>query len=59
MMNEIFIPKGTDIVIAIGAANRNQALWGPDADEWKPERWLSPLPKAVTEAHVPGIYSHL
>ncbi|KAH9950796.1 hypothetical protein B0H21DRAFT_681895, partial [Amylocystis lapponica] len=27
--------------------------------EWKPERWLSPLPSTVTEARVPGVYSNL
>ncbi|KAF9229902.1 hypothetical protein BU15DRAFT_57751, partial [Melanogaster broomeanus] len=34
-------------------------VWGEDALEWKPDRWLKPLPLSVTEAHVPGIYSHL
>ncbi|KAJ2929646.1 hypothetical protein H1R20_g7436, partial [Candolleomyces eurysporus] len=34
-------------------------IWGPDASEWKPERWLSPLPDRVAEARVPGIYSHM
>ncbi|KAI0039847.1 hypothetical protein FA95DRAFT_1503644, partial [Auriscalpium vulgare] len=34
------------------------AIWGPDAEEWKPERWLAPLPKTVEEARIPGIYSN-
>ena len=59
MLNEIFVPEGTDIAIGIMAANRNPALWGSNANEWKPERWLSPLPDAVTGAHIPGIYSNL
>lgn len=58
MMNEIHVPKGTDIIIGVTAANRNPALWGPGANEWKPERWLSPLPEALTQAHVPGIYAN-
>ncbi|KAG2078916.1 cytochrome P450 [Suillus decipiens] len=29
------------IVISILVANRNRAMWGDDANEWKPERWLS------------------
>ncbi|KAF8157063.1 cytochrome P450 [Crassisporium funariophilum] len=56
---EIPIPKGTEIFISIMASNRNPELWGPDALEWKPERWLSPLPEALVEARVPGVYSHL
>ncbi|KAG2368095.1 cytochrome P450 [Suillus spraguei] len=29
------------IVISILVANRNRTMWGDDANEWKPERWLS------------------
>jgi cytochrome P450 len=29
------------VVISILAANRNRTIWGDDANEWKPERWLS------------------
>ncbi|EEB98095.1 hypothetical protein MPER_02458 [Moniliophthora perniciosa FA553] len=35
------------------------SLWGPDALEWKPERWLEPLPAVIPEARIPGVYSHL
>ncbi|KAJ6544798.1 cytochrome P450 [Mycena vulgaris] len=59
MVTEIPIPAQTDIIISILAANRNPAIWGPDCLEWKPERWLSSLPKSVGDAHVPGIYSNL
>ena len=41
------------------ALNRSKAIWGEDAEEWKPERWLSPLPESVAEAKVPRIYSNL
>ncbi|KAI0692676.1 cytochrome P450 [Cerioporus squamosus] len=58
LMHEIAVPKGTSVVISILASNRNRAIWGEDADEWKPDRWLK-LPEAVTEAHIPGVYSHL
>ncbi|KAJ3808173.1 cytochrome P450-like protein [Lentinula lateritia] len=30
-----------------------------NAGEWKQERWLSPLPKALLEVRIPGVYSHL
>ncbi|KAG5649656.1 hypothetical protein H0H81_002667 [Sphagnurus paluster] len=58
-MTSIMIPKGTKVYISILNANRDPALWGPDSHEWKPERWLSPLPQALADARVPGIYSNL
>ncbi|EPS93818.1 hypothetical protein FOMPIDRAFT_1135460 [Fomitopsis schrenkii] len=59
LISEIPVPAGTIILIGILASNRNPQVWGPDAEEWKPERWLNPLPESVKEAHVPGVYSHL
>ncbi|KAI0072182.1 cytochrome P450 [Panus rudis PR-1116 ss-1] len=59
MIQEIHIPKGTYVASGIRAINRNTEIWGEDAREWKPERWLSPLPETVTEAHIPGVYSNL
>lgn len=53
------VPKDTKIFISIMNSNRDPLLWGPDAEEWKPERWLAPLPQALVDAHVPGIYAHL
>ncbi|EFI26780.1 hypothetical protein CC1G_15703 [Coprinopsis cinerea okayama7 len=41
----ITIPAKTDILVGILACNRNPDLWGPDANEWKPERWLKGLPQ--------------
>lgn len=35
-----FIPRGTTIVICPWAVNTSTHLWGPDAREFKPERWL-------------------
>ncbi|KAJ3994079.1 cytochrome P450 [Lentinula boryana] len=58
-MYEVAIPKNTSVIVSISNANRNSELWGEDADEWKPERWLSPLPKALVDARIPGVYSHL
>lgn len=34
------IPRGTDIIICPWAVNRNPKLWGPDAEKFKPERWI-------------------
>ncbi|PPQ71482.1 hypothetical protein CVT24_011976 [Panaeolus cyanescens] len=58
-MNEIFVPKGTTVMCGLLASNMNTEIWGPDAFEWKPERWIEGLPKTVTDAHLPGIYSNL
>ncbi|KAK7676950.1 hypothetical protein QCA50_020068 [Cerrena zonata] len=59
MMSEVHIPKSTTIVIGIRASNLNRSIWGDDVREWKPERWLGRIPEAVTEAHLPGVYSNL
>ncbi|KAI0086773.1 cytochrome P450 [Irpex rosettiformis] len=56
---QILIPKGTTVSIGNQAANRYKEVWGDDADEWNPDRWLSPLPASVIDAHIPGVYSHL
>lgn len=56
---EIPIPAETDLFISIIASNRNPAIWGPDSLEWKPERWLSSLPKSVADAKIPGVYANL
>ena len=58
-ITEIFIPRDTDVFVNVYNSNRNKALWGDDADQWKPERWLNPLPSTLTEARIPGVYSHL
>lgn len=39
-MTELYVPKGTTIEVAIMKANRDPAVWGPDALEWKPERYV-------------------
>ncbi|KAA1468090.1 cytochrome P450 [Dentipellis sp. KUC8613] len=57
-ISEIHIAENTDVFISIIGVNRSVAIWGADATEWKPERWLSPLPQTVTDAHIPGVYSN-
>ncbi|KAJ3508531.1 hypothetical protein NMY22_g16580 [Coprinellus aureogranulatus] len=56
---ELVVPKGTLIFMQLIKCNRDKDIWGPDAEEWKPERWLSPLPSSVTEANIPGVYANL
>ena len=59
LMHEVVVPRGVVVAVHLQASNKNKALWGEDALEWKPERWLNPLLRSVEEARVPGIYSHL
>ena len=59
IIREIYVPKGSDVWIGSYACGTSKTIWGEDALEWKPERWLSPLPNAVHEASFPGVYSHL
>ncbi|PCH40534.1 cytochrome P450 [Wolfiporia cocos MD-104 SS10] len=58
-IHQIAVPKGTEILVGILGCNLKSSLWGEDTLEWKPERWLSPLPSAVTNAGMPGIYSNI
>ncbi|KAI0775295.1 cytochrome P450 [Trametes elegans] len=58
-ITEVAVPKGTFLILGLQACNTNKALWGEDAYEWKPERWLQPLPRAVEEARISGIYANL
>ena len=58
-MNELVVSKGTSMILHYQAANNAPELWGDDAHEWKPERWLAPLPSTVADAKIPGVYSNL
>ena len=59
MITEVVVPKGTIVIPNLRASNRNKALWGEDALEWRPERWLEPFPSALEDARVPGVYSNV
>ncbi|KAF9448070.1 cytochrome P450 [Macrolepiota fuliginosa MF-IS2] len=43
-INGVIIPKGTMVWIPIRVANTWKVVWGEDAEEFHPERWLN-LPK--------------
>ncbi|KAI8974185.1 cytochrome P450 [Trametes punicea] len=59
VMNEIPVQAGMWVLVNLQGLNCNRSLWGEDAYEWKPERWLKPLPSALEDSRVPGVYSNL
>lgn len=51
-----YFPAGTNVGINSWVAHRNRDVWGPDADEFRPERWLdSPeeMLKEMNAMHMP------
>lgn len=53
------IPKGTVINLAAEVTNRDPNLWGPDADEFKVERWLTPNGTANNNGGASSNYAYL
>jgi cytochrome P450 len=55
--------KGDQLFIPMVLINRLEELWGPDAAQWRPQRWLagSNAPGGVPEAvrGVPGIWGNV
>ncbi|EUC53867.1 cytochrome P450 family protein [Rhizoctonia solani AG-3 Rhs1AP] len=58
-ITEIKVRKGTRVYVGLREANRCKETWGEDADEFKPDRWLTDLPSSVTDAKTPGVYSSM
>ncbi|EAU81974.2 cytochrome P450 [Coprinopsis cinerea okayama7 len=54
--DSIQIREGQTILIPIAMVNRIESLWGPDAHEYRPERWLGKLPDAVSG--IPNIWGN-
>lgn len=53
--HSIRIQKGQNVMIPISAVNLYKPIWGEDAEEFKPDRWLSP-PQASSA--IPGVWSN-
>lgn len=41
MTDQIFVAAGEKVAVPIRVVNRLRSLWGEDAWEFKPERWLN------------------
>jgi cytochrome P450 len=44
LRSPIFVLKGQQVQVQIYAMHGSKALWGEDADEFKPERWTDLKP---------------
>ncbi|KAF8656767.1 hypothetical protein AX16_002445 [Volvariella volvacea WC 439] len=40
VVNEVAVPKGTVVTMSISGYNCSTAIWGPDAEVFRPSRWL-------------------
>ncbi|ORY66350.1 cytochrome P450 97B3 [Pseudomassariella vexata] len=49
-----FVPKGVRIILCPWATNLDKKLWGSDADEFKPERWIAKDGDEQTKATASG-----
>jgi len=54
--DSIPVQKGQSLLIPILAINRSTEIWGPDAREFKPERWES-VPEGASA--VPGVWGNV
>ncbi|CAO1621705.1 unnamed protein product [Parajaminaea phylloscopi] len=53
LVDRIPVKKGQALIISIVTYNRRKDIWGEDAAEFKPDRWLD-LPDAVARNGLPG-----
>jgi cytochrome P450 len=49
MTDHLVIAKGSGILSSAVMINRSPLLWGEDAGQYRPDRWLEGLPRAAEE----------
>ena len=59
MVDNVHIPRGTHVVVPIQAINCSKDIWGPDAKEFKPERWLNNREGLTSKAKEIQGYHHI
>ncbi|KAI6004498.1 cytochrome P450 [Pisolithus orientalis] len=40
VVDSIVVERGTEVGISVSCMNRSEAIWGPDAKVFRPDRWL-------------------
>jgi len=48
-ISSVTVAKGSTVLAPIRCINRSEALWGPDAKEFKPERWFEDITGGAKE----------
>jgi len=43
-LSPVYVRKGKEVNYVVHAMHRRKDLWGPDADEFKPDRWVGRKP---------------
>ena len=55
-IKEIPIRKGQRVMVSMLGANHSTKIWGEDAEQWKPERWLDTKLSDIATEQLPGVY---
>ncbi|KAF7291539.1 Cytochrome P450 [Mycena chlorophos] len=54
---EIRVQKGDKVYLPLRAINRSRDIWGSDAEQFRPERWLEGIPEAAKA--IPSAWSNI
>lgn len=49
----VFVKKGSGVTYTVFAMHRDKTQWGPDAEEFNPDRWALPKPHVHPWAYLP------
>lgn len=58
-VDHLCVRAGQDLIVGFGEVNRLKSVWGADAYEWRPERWMEAFPPSVGEARIAGPFANL
>lgn len=58
---KLLITRGTAVYVGLAAPNMSRSIWGDDAVEFKPERWLgkTSIESAGNNVKMPGIFGNM